>query len=111
MWVNASKWLTRTHFAKPNQPAVIAKGAHPHLSLRGAQRRGNLVEVEHTSANHHYYGDEIATPVSSTGRNDRLKRLRVSPKRMQTAGNGSKFGALLHHSGATLPDPVSTGSN
>ena len=22
---------------------------------------GNLVEVEHTSANHHCYGDEIAT--------------------------------------------------
>ena len=38
-----------------------------NLSLRGAQRRGNLVEVEHTSANHHCYGDEIATPVSSTG--------------------------------------------
>ena len=38
--------LTRTHF---------------NLSLRGAQRRGNLVEVEHTPGNHHCYGDEIAT--------------------------------------------------
>ena len=45
--------LTRTHF---------------NLSLREAQRRGNLVEeVEHTSANRRCYGDEIATPVSSTG--------------------------------------------
>ena len=35
------------------------------LSLRGAQRRGNLVEVEHVPGNHHCYGDEIATPVSS----------------------------------------------
>ena len=47
---------------KPNWPTVIAKGAHPYLSLRGAQRRGNLVEVEHTLANHHCYGDEIANP-------------------------------------------------
>ncbi len=53
--------LTRTHFVKPNQPTVIAEGTHPHLSLRGAQRRGNLVEVEHTPANHHCYGAEIAT--------------------------------------------------
>ena len=44
--VNAGIALTRTHF---------------NLSLRGAQRRGNLVEVEHTSANHHCYADEIAT--------------------------------------------------
>ena len=37
--------------------------AYPHRSLRGAQRRGNLVDVEHTSANHHHcYGDEIANP-------------------------------------------------
>ena len=35
------------------------------LSLRGAQRRGNLVKVEHTPANHHCYGDEIATLRSS----------------------------------------------
>ncbi len=59
--------LARTHFVKPNQPTVIAKGTHPHLSLRGAQRRGNLVEVEHTPADHHCYGAEIATPASSTG--------------------------------------------
>ena len=32
------------------------------MSLRGAQRRGNPVEVEHTPANHHCYGDEIANP-------------------------------------------------
>ena len=31
------------------------------LSLRGAQRRGNLDEVEHTFANRRCYGDEIAT--------------------------------------------------
>ena len=31
------------------------------LSLRGAQRRGNLVEVEHVPGNHRCYGDEIAT--------------------------------------------------
>jgi hypothetical protein len=48
-------------FVKPDWPAVIAKGAQPHLSLRGAQRRGNLIEVEHMSANRHCYGDEIAT--------------------------------------------------
>jgi hypothetical protein len=32
-----------------------------NLSLRGAQRRGNLDEVEHTSANRRCYDDEIAT--------------------------------------------------
>ena len=67
--------LTRTHFVKPNQPTVIAKGAHP---LRRAptpclarsaaahgepvEPRGNLVEVEHTSTNRCYYGYEIANP-------------------------------------------------
>ena len=59
--------LTRTRFVKLNQTTVIAAGAHPHLSLRGAQRRGNLVEDVHTPAHHHCYGDEIAAPVSSTG--------------------------------------------
>ena len=35
---------------------------HFNLPLRGAQRRGNLVEeVEHTSANRRCYGDEIAS--------------------------------------------------
>ena len=65
----------RTHFVKPNWPTVIAKGAHPHLSLRGAQSLmvslSNHVAISlrlsHTSGNHHCYGDEIATPVSSTG--------------------------------------------
>ena len=60
----------RAHFVKPNWPTVITRSAHPHLSLRGAQPlmvslvepRGNLVEVEHTSANHNCYGDEIANP-------------------------------------------------
>ena len=32
------------------------------MSLRGAQRRGNPVEVEHVPGNHHCYGDEIANP-------------------------------------------------
>ena len=32
-----------------------------NLSLRGAQRRGNLDEAEHTSTNRRYYGDGIAT--------------------------------------------------
>ena len=32
------------------------------FSLRGAQRRGNLDEAEHTSTNRHCYGDEIANP-------------------------------------------------
>ena len=34
--------------------------SHFNLSLRGVQRRGNLDEVEHTSANRRCYGDEIA---------------------------------------------------
>ena len=66
--------LTRTHFVKLNQPTVIAKGAHPPpVIARSAaahgepvEPRGNLVEVEHTPANHHCYDAEIATPVSST---------------------------------------------
>ena len=33
---------------------------HFNMSLRGAQRRGNLDEVEHTLANRCRYGDEIA---------------------------------------------------
>ena len=32
------------------------------LSLRGAQRRGNLDEAEHTSANRRCYGEGIANP-------------------------------------------------
>ena len=35
-----------------------------HLSLRGAQRRGNLHDLDdakHTSTSRHCYGDEIAT--------------------------------------------------
>jgi hypothetical protein len=40
---------------------------HFNLSLRGAQRRGNLDEAEHTSTNRRCYSDEIANPASSTG--------------------------------------------
>ena len=52
--------LTRTHFVKPNWPAVIERSAAAHGEP--VEPRGNLVEVEHTSANHHCYGDEIANP-------------------------------------------------
>ena len=58
------------------------------LSLRGAQRRGNLVEVEHVPGNHHCYGDEIATPVSSTGsqlHEENRKALRNAPTTLQKA--------------------------
>ena len=44
----------------PGQAAGLV--AYFSLSLRGAERRGNLVEVEHTPANHHCYGTEIANP-------------------------------------------------
>ena len=53
------------NFKISTEPTMTAKVIR--LSLRGAQRRGNLVEVEHVPGNHHCYGDEIATPVSSTG--------------------------------------------
>ena len=56
--------LTRTHFVKLNQPTVIARSAAAHGEP--VEPRGNLVEVEHTLANHHCYDAEIATPVSST---------------------------------------------
>ena len=42
-----------------NQTGLLSlrgSSAHPEL----VEGRGNLVEVEHTSANHHCYGDEIA---------------------------------------------------
>ena len=38
--------------------SLRGSSAHPEL----VDGRGNLVEVEHTSANHHCYGDEIANP-------------------------------------------------
>ena len=44
---------------------VIARSAAAHGEP--VEPRGNLVEVEHVPGNHHCYGDEIATPVSSTG--------------------------------------------
>ena len=53
--------LTHTRFVKPNRPAVIAKGAHPHLSLRGAQRRGNLVAVAMVVCRRVFNLNEIAT--------------------------------------------------
>ena len=46
--------LVRTHFVKP--PTLLSlpgASAHPEL----VEGRGNLVEVEHTSSNHHCYGD------------------------------------------------------
>ena len=49
--------LTRTRFVKLNQPTVIARSAATWQSRW----------VEYTSGNHHCCGDEIATPVSSTG--------------------------------------------
>ena len=39
--------------------SVIARSAAAHGEP--VEPRSNLVEVEHTSANHHSYGDEIAT--------------------------------------------------
>ena len=57
------------------------------LSLRGAQRCGNLVEAEHTLANHHCYGDEIANPRIEYGvamtkwvRMRRRHRRRLAPR-------------------------------
>ena len=50
---------------KPNRPAVIAKGAYPHLSLRGAQRRGNLVAVAMVICRRVFNLTEIATLRSS----------------------------------------------
>ena len=54
--------LPRTHFVKPNQPTVIARSAHPHLSLRGAQRRGNLVAVAMVICRRVFNLNEIANP-------------------------------------------------
>ena len=44
-----------------HRPFVLSLSKHP-LSLRGAQRRGNLDEAEHTSTNLSCYGGEIANP-------------------------------------------------
>ena len=54
------------------EPIVILATVHSNdgymltlnLSLRA--QRGNLVEVEHTLANHHCYRDEIATSLRSS---------------------------------------------
>ena len=62
--VKNTRPLTRTRFVKPHWPTVIARSAAAHGEP--VEPRGNLVEVEHTSANHHCYANEIATPVSST---------------------------------------------
>ena len=53
-----------------NQTGRLSLRRAPHLSIaRSAaahgelvEPRGNLVEAEHTSANHHCYTDEIANP-------------------------------------------------
>ena len=74
--------LQRTNEYYPTQEEYLAAIADAmkqeyrrafRLSLRGAQRRGNLVEVEHVPGNHHCYGDEIATPYQVRGRNDMRK--------------------------------------
>ena len=46
--------------AQSKGPAVLTR-IRRNLSLRGAQRRGNLDEAEHTSTNRLCYGDGIAT--------------------------------------------------
>ena len=52
-------------FTSQGHSVVIARSAAAHGEP--VEPRGNLVEVEHAPGNHHCYGDEIATPVSSTG--------------------------------------------
>ena len=74
--VNAPTPLTRTRF---------------NLSLRGAQRRGNLHEAEHTSTNRRYYGDEIANPRIEYGVT-MTKWVRVSRLlAARSAGLGNRF--------------------
>ena len=47
-------------WSAPRQVAMPPTRIHFNLSLRGAQRRGNLDGVGHTSAHRSYYGDGIA---------------------------------------------------
>ena len=47
-------------WSAPRQVAMPPTRIHFNLSLRGAQRRGNLDRVGHTSAHRRYYGDGIA---------------------------------------------------
>ncbi len=78
--------LLRTRFVKPNQPTFIAKGAHPHLSLRGAQplmvSLSNHVAIPLRLSTRRQTAIATATrlppPYQVRGRNDRLKRVRVS---------------------------------
>ena len=102
--LNPPVQLTRTHFVKPKWPTVIAKGAHPQpVIARSAaahgepvEPRGNLVAIEHTSANHHCYGDEIATPVSSTGSQRQIK----AGRRQVRGGSPSRFMAATTYAPA-----------
>jgi hypothetical protein len=71
--VNGPVSLTRTRFVKPNQPTVIAKGAHPHLSLRGAQRRGNLVDVNTRRQTTIATAARLPPPYQVRGRNDKFR--------------------------------------
>ena len=58
--VNTGDGLMRTYFVKPNQPTILAKGAHPpDLSLRA--QRGNLVAVALVVCRRVFYLNEIAT--------------------------------------------------
>ena len=56
--------LTRTHFVKLNWPTVIARSAHPHLSLRA--QRGNLVAVAMVVCRRVFNLNEIATSLRSS---------------------------------------------
>ena len=54
-----AKVVAVLHCVNRNNPLMRARF---NLSLRGAQRRGNLAEAEHTSTNRSRYGNEIANP-------------------------------------------------
>ena len=83
---NSPSNFTRTHFVKPNRPAVIARSAHPHLSLRGAQplmvSLSNHVAISLRLNTHRQTTIATATrlppPYQVRGRNDRLKWVRAS---------------------------------
>ena len=54
-----AKVVAVLHGVNRNNPLMRGRF---NLSLRGAQRRGNLAEAEHTSTNRSRYGNEIANP-------------------------------------------------
>ena len=80
--------LLRTRFVKPNQPTVIARSAHPHLSLRGAptptchcEERSDVAIPLRLSTRRQTAiatATRLPPPYQVRGRNDRLKRVRVS---------------------------------